>query len=981
MRWRRIRRDGLSVDWRPVSSTSETDTVVGDDGLGATVGGSSHEVLRFGDSALRRGSTLGRYVVLDRIGAGGMGVVVSAFDPELDRKVAIKLLRGESGSKANSRSQRLLREAKSLAQLVHPNVISVYDVGSFEDSVFVAMEYIEGETLEERMKTWQHERVSWKDIIAVFLAAGRGLLAAHHKGIVHRDFKPANAMIATDGRVVVLDFGLALGVESETQSSDGDEPPTSGSDPRLTVTGALLGTPAYMAPEQMSQRPLGPAADQFSFCVALHQALYGQHPFPSASLPELVGKVLSGEIEEPESIRGVPSWLHKVVVRGLSRSPEDRYPSMADLLEALNHDPARRRRPWIAAIGAVAGAAGLVFAGSILSGPSPCQGISAPVFDTWNEDVGSDVRARFEAVEGEFGREVANRVVPQLDAYAARWAEGREDACRATRLLEETSEVVMLSRALCYDRSLAALQGWVDAFSLADAEAVRAAPTSTQWLPGLDECESSQVSVQRVEIVSDPYMRAEVRRIQARIEQLQARLGAADLDGLQQGILEIEASAEALGVKSVLARAHAQHALFLTVMGEHQKRREELARQAVLEAEASGDDTALIQSLQLLVRIIGGGQANQQAADEVLDRLEAVTERYGNPPEALRSLYIARGFTAFNGGRMELAEENLQRVMTLSEEHGLPMRPSEVDVLSKIALIFMRTNRIDEAEATMIRARELGSEVLGEDHPTNVMTEVSLGRLKHLSGDYDAALASFRRAEVLVLARFPDGHTNLASIKNSRGLTLNDSKRYAEATEEFEAAIEMTIPRQGADSALVGKLRNNLATALTGLGRHEDAIEERRESVRIARLVGGEGEKSTFYDAMNLANSLRDRDRLDEAVKLYSEANRWRLEHVGEDDPLRSEAVHGLGEIALQRGDIEAALGFMTSAVALLSPKVEPFVRGRVRYGLAKVRWELGEKVEARRIAEMAVEEYESGPASSRVGLEEVRAWLEAHPE
>ncbi len=964
-----------------MSSASETDTVLGDGSLGETLEDPHRDDRTIGASGLRRGSMLGRYVVLDRLGVGGMGLVVSAYDPELDRKVAIKLLRGESGSKADSRSQRLLREAKSLARLVHPNVISVYDVGALEGSVFVAMEYIEGETLEERMEAWQRDKASWKEIVRVFLAAGRGLVAAHGKGIVHRDFKPANAMIAADGRVVVLDFGLALGVAEESESGEDASPLISDCNARLTRTGTMLGTPAYMAPEQMARHSVGPSADQYSFCVALYQALYGHRPFRGDSLPELVGKVLTGDIEAPASSQGVPGWLHKVVLRGLSREPDDRFPSMAALLQALGADPARRIRAWAFGTGAVASAAGLVFAGSSLSETEPCEAVSMPVADVWNEGVGVALRKRFETVEGAFGRGVADRVVPRLDAYAARWAQGRQDACEANRIRAEASDVVMLSRALCYDRSLSALEGWVDAFRIADAQAVRAAPASIESLPGLGECESSQVSVQRVEVVSDPHVRAEVRRVQGRIGQLQARLSAADLDGLHDDIIELEAAAEALGVKSVLARVHALHAFLLTATGEEPERREELARTAVLEAEASGDDDALIRSLQLLVRVTGQGRADLQAADDTLDRLEAVIERNGNSPEALRTLYIARGFTAINGGRLELAEENLLRVMTLSEEHGLPMRATEVDVLNKIATVFMRTNRIDEAEAMTMRALELGAEILGEDHPTNVMTEVSLGRLKYLSGDYDAALSSYRRAEVLVRARFPQGHPNLASIKNSRGLVLNAAKRHAEAREEFEAAIAMTIPRHGSDNALVGKLRTNLATALAGLGRYEDAIEERTDALRITRLVGGEGENSTFYNAMNLANLLRERGRLDEAEKLYTEANRWRLEHVGEDDPLRSEALHGLGEIALERGEIGAGLEFMTAAVALLSPKVEAFVRGRARFGLAKARWELGETAEARRLAEAAAEEYESGPASNRDGLEDVRAWLEAHPD
>jgi predicted Ser/Thr protein kinase len=290
-----------------------------------------------GDLAMRApGTTLGRYVLLDRLGEGGMGVVYAAHDPELDRKVALKLLR--TSDSAPKRRERLLREAKALARLAHPNVVAVHDVGSIGEQVFVAMELIDGRTLRQWVAD---ERPGWRAIVEVYRQAGRALSAAHALGIVHRDFKPDNVLIDSGGRVRVVDFGLARAVGEQARAvSDA----RSGPSDRLTRTGSLMGTPAYMAPEQHRGEAAGAAADQFGFCVALYEALYGQRPFAGDTLDTLARSVTAGDIRAPSRDASAPLWLHRVLARGLRVAAIDRYPTMDALLAALDRDPAPRRR-------------------------------------------------------------------------------------------------------------------------------------------------------------------------------------------------------------------------------------------------------------------------------------------------------------------------------------------------------------------------------------------------------------------------------------------------------------------------------------------------------------------------------------------------------------------------------------------------------------------------------------------------------------
>ncbi|HWB76730.1 MAG TPA: serine/threonine-protein kinase, partial [Nannocystaceae bacterium] len=343
---------------------------------------------------LARGSTLGRYVVLDPIGKGGMGVVVSAYDPELDRRVAIKLLRwSEPGSANASRgSARLLREAQALAKVAHVNVVAVHDVGTVavgegESSVFVAMELLDGEP----MSVWlDRERPPWRTVLDVFVAAGRGLAASHAAGVIHRDFKPENVRLTASGRVVVLDYGLARSSrDSETERSDPRQPTTDGErsgpaiDPRLTLSGTVMGTPAFMSPEQASGHELDAATDQFSFCASLYLGLYGELPFgPEAGL--VARAAWDGELRTPIGSAKVPGWLRAVLVRGLARDPAARFPTMDALLDALQNDPSRRRKT-IARVAGLVAALGLCWWGAsfIAVRNDPCERAAARIDETW----------------------------------------------------------------------------------------------------------------------------------------------------------------------------------------------------------------------------------------------------------------------------------------------------------------------------------------------------------------------------------------------------------------------------------------------------------------------------------------------------------------------------------------------------------------------------------------------------------------------
>lgn len=365
---------------------------------------------------------VGQYRVEEKLGAGGAGEVWAAHDETLDRRVALKLVpRGRVG---NEQETRLLREAHALAKLSHPNVVTVHDADRIEGFVYIAMELVEGGTLKE---AFSDSARTTRDRLALLSQAARGLQAAHAHGLIHRDFKPANALLGKDGRVRVADFGLArLAEESGPDPLPAAAAPIAPTFSELTVTGAVLGTPAYMSPEQRLGRTLTPAADQFSFCVVAWQALYGVNPLAELNLAAWVAGDAS--IPAPSGTTNVPAVVHEALVRGLEAEPEARHESMAPLLRALEGvlaPPRFRRARWVLA-GAGALAASAAAALLFTAPDDPCTGLSLD----WSAVERPTLAARL--ADGTDEGVAAGRAASQgLDAFARRWARDAEAACRA----------------------------------------------------------------------------------------------------------------------------------------------------------------------------------------------------------------------------------------------------------------------------------------------------------------------------------------------------------------------------------------------------------------------------------------------------------------------------------------------------------------------------------------------------------------------
>ncbi|MCA9715699.1 MAG: serine/threonine protein kinase, partial [Myxococcales bacterium] len=496
---------------------------------------------------------IGRYTVLDRLGQGGMGVVYSAYDPELDRKVAIKILRGERGDVRGN--ARLVREAKAMARVAHPNVIAVIEVGEHEGHTFVVMEYLRGKSLDE----WITGARSWREIVAVYAQAGRGLAAAHQAGVVHRDFKPHNAMIieggVDDGRVKVLDFGLARAREELTQ---GAEPLARGAgvDASLTRTGAIMGTPLYMAPEQYLGLEADARSDQYSFGVSLHEALYGQLPYTAGELAELRELVLAGQYAAPERGADVPPWVLRVLRRALSREPEARYPSMHALCEALERDPtARRRRVAVtASLVAAACVGSWAIARAGVDASRPCAGPEFTLEDVWSAGPRARMHESFARPGRASALETLARVEARLDVYATGWREQRREACEQHRAGLQSDELLDL-RMRCLDLRRASFTALVDVFAAADDAVISRAAEASYGLPELSRCADAAALRSAVPLPEDGARARGVQAARRALEGARVLTSAGRYRDALAGVDEVYARAGALEYPPLRAEA------------------------------------------------------------------------------------------------------------------------------------------------------------------------------------------------------------------------------------------------------------------------------------------------------------------------------------------------------------------------------------------------------------------------------------------
>ncbi len=638
-----------------------------------------------------------RYRVLGLLGRGGMGIVLDAFDPELDRRVAVKLLRPERvGFDA---PQRLLREAKAMARLSHPNVVQVYDAGLDDGQVFVAMEQIEGCS----GRTWLEEQPRrWPQVLELFVQAGRGLEVAHAAGIVHRDFKLDNVLVADDGRVCVADFGVAL---DDRVHSTPPEQPQSPATTDLTRTGATVGTPLYMAPEQHAGSRVGPAADQFSYCVALHTALYGQRPFGGDTAGSIARATMQGRYVEPLDSRGVPPWLAAVVRRGLQIDPDDRFASMTALLEALQSDPTQARRRWIRRIAlatlGLGGASAAWFVGA--RADAPCSGAEARLAQAWSSDAAATVRDRLAPDD-------AAAVLANIDAYADGWSTRHRAQCEAHRRGELSTPLFDASMA-CLERRHQALSAY--ARTLVDEQPPEhTIGPNAAALPSLSRCDDRRWLASATP-AAKPDQRVALATLQDRQAHATALHDAGHIEAALTELDAIESELQAVAHEPASARFALLTGRLASERGDFDSASTRL-RTAFEAGLAHRLELVAVEALARLVFVRVQSESRPQAALDQAGTLQALLTG-ADAPADLRAL-AANNLGAVHGvlGDVKRAREYLESATDIASESTL-VRPSDRSgYLRNLALI---TEDAAARNARFEASSRIARALYGPGHP------------------------------------------------------------------------------------------------------------------------------------------------------------------------------------------------------------------------------------------------------------------------
>jgi tetratricopeptide (TPR) repeat protein/predicted Ser/Thr protein kinase len=829
------------------------------------------------------GTLLGRYVVVDQLGAGGMGTVYVGYDTQLARRVAIKVLRPDArGQEAQA---RLLFEAQTMARLTHPNVLAVYDVGTFGDGVFVATEYVEGQTL----RTWVKEPHSWREALAVLTAAGRGLEAAHAAGIVHRDFKPANVFLGKDGRVVVGDFGIARANEARADSSTpsleslmslgsiAPAPTSSAGTLDAHENEAIVGTVGYMSPERAFDHRDDARSDQFSFCVTLYRALYGQSPFAYFDLPSYVQSLL--EPPRPPPANRAPTWVYAVVRRGLAHEPSERFASMTELLQALERDPTRRRRAWATgACGvALAAIAGLGWAQHQRTLRVECRVGESLIASTWGPDTRAKVGERIASTGAPMAHEFAERTQSILDAYAVEWARVHREANEATRIRGEQSVATMNDRLACLDASREQLGALVDVLSRADAVVSMHALGAAYGLPTPATClePSAARAASRLPDAAAP--RARVTAV---------RRAVAEADALRL----TDKCDEALGVATpALAEARAiphreSEAELLMLIGACKRELEgdgvarETFEWAFAAAEAAGNDSLAAIAAATVALELGDSLADTHAAErwlaiangvraregtderadaEILeselsllsaeghpdrtlplrDRLITLLERiYGANHPRIATAISNRAGDLDASGRPDLAAAEHQKAITMLEHLFGANVPFLSIEYNNFGWTLMELGRYPEAKAAMERALALVAP-LGVSSAHNVLPLTSLATLHQRLGDPDGELAAADRGIAIVEASGDTEVRWLPSLLASRGLALLAKGDVAGAKASCARAVRLQDEREviGPDKSYSDDALTCLGESEVAVGRIDDGVKDLERSVSITK--------------------------------------------------------------------------------------------------------------------------------------------------
>ncbi len=910
------------------------------------------------------GRTIGRYRIERRLGAGGMGVVWAAHDPALDRKVALKVLPPLDAERRAHLEVRLRREAQALARLDHPNVVAVYDVGVAAESVYVAMQLVDGTTLDRHLARATPPPAA---IIALFLDACRGLAAAHAAGIIHRDVKPSNLLVDQAGRVYVGDFGLARGAGDDDDAPADDRSLLSA---EMTRAGAVMGTPLYMAPEQHAGEPATARADQYSLCVSLWEALFGCHPFAVGRWQHdtALAAMRADRVVEPPRRRGVPARVVRALRRGLRCDPAARWESMDELAAAI---APRGYGGWIAAGAGAFGIGGAVALtlGLTSGGATPlatCRAGAGAVHDTWPGQ-----REALRAVIVDSGvpgaSAAADQVASLLARHAERWRATRLATCEATHATGARSAEANALALSCLDGNLVVTRDAVGMLLGGDRGTILHAVEVIAGLPDPGDC-TSQLTAGVAPPPADQL--TAISAVRVAIGRAHALVDAERLAEAERALTEVSATAAQLGYAPLLAEVGYSMAHVLEQRGAPTTIAvyEQAAQQAI-----AGRADAIAARAYIGALRVAGGLPDVAKIATLLPLAEALTQRLTSDAER-ELLGLARATAAYGEAHYHDSLTECAQVFDTARSRGAEgLRVSGAACAARAALAL---SDLDAAQTWAERWLTAAEAWAGAGTYSTVDALEGLAMTRRRAGRLDEAATLLGRARAITRRVVGDDNLELAGIEIIEAQLAHQRHRAAEGLPLIEHALRV-IDRERPDS----KTAVNARASLAQLHRQLDHVDLARaafaDALAMARKVLRPEDDALGVVLFNFGSFLGQQGDVAAAEPLLAEAEAlWR----SAGNPRHISVRQVRAEFLLEAGRAREAIPeFEAVITALRAAGHDAAAVFAAQSELADALWVSGvDRARARALMT------EVADATARTGLDgdaaDARAWLAEHP-
>ena len=918
------------------------------------------------------GTPFGRYLILQTIGTGAMGIVYTAYDPSLDRKVAIKILHNEARITSSEGPSDLFAEAKAMAKLSDPHVVTVFEVGKVDEQVFLAMEYISGTTLTKWLADEKNQNDTEKKI-RVLLDAARGLSAAHKAGIIHRDFKPDNILVDHNDRAHVTDFGLA---RSSLVPIDNTE---SISSQDLQQTRALVGTPAYMAPEQMRAEKIDHRADQYSFCVTAYEALLGESPFELGTLAQLEKARSLGQFRTPLRPNNISTRIVEALKKGMHPEPAKRHQSLDELIAIMGQQPRQRMLGVVTA--AMLGLAMIAVLGMqyYSKAPTPTCPTGNDKFEAvWNNSKYTSTKALFSQSGLPYAEQAIKAFDSSVRAYGSSWATMYQEACEATHVRGVQSASVMDRRMQCLNRRLIDVEAAVALMGTAERSVIENANSIATGLGAISSCSEKRI----LESSESPNLsQAQKVLIETSLANARNRLDTANY---AKGV---EVAGVALAQSKALHdRWHEAEALLL--LGELIDRSGDPERgaqhltDAVEAATVTRQDEIVLLASAELVRVEGVRRAKPDVAT-IWERLGlSVLQRLGTPANLEAKVRMAIGRAKRASGNYKTAQKELERAVSQLESQT-PEVPLELAaVFNELGLVLRDLGEWEQARTYQNSALELQRERLGQDHPAVASTLRNLADLDWRSGRSADGVVKLKAALSIQERSLGAEHLEYAYTLNQLANTYSALEEYTSALSLYEKACALGGKTLANDHPEAAMCRMNIAMALAHLNRYAEALEILEASRKIIQNHYGQSHHFVAMIESEIANVLLNSKSPKQALERYHLALQIDESAVGKDHRDNADYLLGIAESLIQLGRGKEAISLLERAISLRTKGGNATQQARPRFLLAKVLMGAPtpeNKTRAKTLAKEAREYYATMNTAGAKALAEIDTWVSAN--